>query len=332
MKPEVRVALCGLGRIGLMHLENISGGLRYLRLAGVFDENRAKAESIADENGVEAFASYEDLLDSDQIDAVVLTTPTQSHPAMSVQAATAGKHVFCEKPLALTLSETLSAVEELDACPVVFQIGFHRRFDPDWQEVYARARKGDLGEVVLFRSSMRDMASPPTSFLATSGGPFVDFAIHDLDAARWICGEISEVTAYGAGAQGGDPDTTVIVLRFASGGLGIIDNARNAVYGYEASAEIMGSRATARIGDVHSLSYTWRTPSKVETPLPLDYSDRFFHAYRRELEAFGRAVARREPSPVGTFDASSAMTLAIAAQTSLLESRTVGLDETPTRM
>lgn len=311
----------------MLHLDNLSGGLRDIALTGVFDQDFSKTKKLADKNGITAFASYQDVLDSDQIDAVVITTPTRSHPDMSIQAARAGKHVFCEKPLALTLGETHSAAQELDSLPVVFQIGFHRRFDPDWQEVHCRVRNGELGELVLFRSSSRDMSSPPASFLVSSGGPFVDFAIHDLDAARWMGGEISEITAYGNSTDNADPDTTVIVLRFERGGLGVIDNARNAVYGYEASAEIMGSLATARIGDFNSLNYSWRTPSKVETPLPLDYSQRFFHAYRNELEAFGQAIVQGEPSTAGTLEAVSSMTLATAAQTSLLESRTVRLNE-----
>ena len=131
---------------------------------------------------------FDEILADGTVDAVAIATPTQAHAGLSVRASQAGKHVFCEKPISLDRRTTVEAIETVLAMGVAFQVGFHRRFDPDWAAAVDRMRAGDLGDVYLFRTSLRDMTPPHPEFLAHSGGFFVDVTIHDLDSARWMVG------------------------------------------------------------------------------------------------------------------------------------------------
>jgi myo-inositol 2-dehydrogenase/D-chiro-inositol 1-dehydrogenase len=215
--------------------------------------------------------------------------------------------------------DTLAAVA---AAGVPCQVGFHRRFDPDWAAATERIRAGELGEVYLFRTSLRDMRAPDPAFLASSGGFFVDVSIHDLDTARWMVGEVVEVYATGAAlsdprfAEVGDIDTALGTLRFASGALGVIDNSRSAGYGYECSTEVVGSAATVRIENRPPRHYRWLTPGADTIGIPRDFQERYPEAYPAELEGFARAVLGGRPVAVGGADALAAYDLAVAADRS----------------
>jgi predicted dehydrogenase len=280
--------------------------------------------------------SYESILTDGRVDAVAIATPTGTHAELAVQAARAGKHVFCEKPISLDRQATVRVIDTVRAARRVFQVGFHRRFDPDWAAVAGRIRAGELGEVYLFRTSLRDMTPPRPEFLAGSGGFFVDVTIHDLDTARWMAGEIIEVTAHGAAlsdpgfAEIGDVDTAVVVLRFASGALGVIDDSRAAGYGYECSTEVMGAHATVRIDHPQYRHYEWRTPGWAAHGLARDFEQRYPLAYAAELEHFARCVRDGQPPAVTGHDALAAFDLAQAAARSWRSGRTVRLDPRPT--
>jgi len=213
----------------------------------------------------------------------------------------------------------VATIEQVLKTGVTFQPGFHRRFDPDWVAAVDRMRAGDLGEVYLFRTSLRDMIPPKIEFLAGSGGFFVDVTIHDLDTARWMVGEVVQVSAHGSAlsdpqlAEIGDIDTAVVVLHFASGALGVIDNSRAAGYGYECSTEVMGARATVRIDHPQRHHYEWRTPGWAAHDLVRDFEQRYPRAYTEELEAFARSVADGTPPRVTAHDALAAFDLAQAA-------------------
>ena len=214
----------------------------------MFDLNPDAAREWGERLGVPWTTSYDELLE--RCDAVAVATPTGTHAELVTTAARAGRPVFCEKPISSDRATTLDVLDAVAAAGVPLQVGFHRRFDPDWVSVAQRLP--ELGEITLFRTSLRDMTPPPVEFIAGSGGFFADVTVHDLDVARWLVGEVVEVSAHGAAsdpafAEVGDIDTAVVVLTFASGALGIIDNSRGARYGYECSTELMGTRATARV-------------------------------------------------------------------------------------
>jgi myo-inositol 2-dehydrogenase/D-chiro-inositol 1-dehydrogenase len=331
-RPDVvRLGAIGLGRMGILHAENLAAGARGIELVLVADVSEDAARAAGARLGVEWSADTRAVLDDPAIEGVVIATPTRTHVELVEQAARAGKHVFCEKPVSFDVESTLRAIAAVRAAGVVLQVGFHRRFDPDWADATARIRAGGLGEVRLFRTSLRDKTAPRAEFLAGSGGFYVDVTIHDLDTARWMVGEIDEVTAFGAALTGrgiadlGDVDTALVVIRFENGALGVIDGSREAVYGYECSTEVMGSKATVRIAGHRRHHTEWLTPGTVASDWVNDFSERYPDAYRLELEAFAQTIRdETEPGITGE-DALAAFVLASACERSRREARTVRL-------
>ncbi|MEJ3652245.1 Gfo/Idh/MocA family oxidoreductase [Actinomycetes bacterium KLBMP 9759] len=322
------IGMAGLGRMGRIHAENLARGAT-TRLAAVYDADLALARTIGEELGVPAVTSFAELLDA--APAVAIATPTATHAELTVAAAAAGKHVFCEKPISLDRATAVAAVEAVEKAGVVLQVGFHRRFDPDWVVAAERIHAGELGEVTLFRTTLRDMNPPNPAFLAHSGGFFADVTVHDLDVARWLVGEVVEVTAHGAAsdpafAEIGDIDTAVVVLRFANGALGVIDNSRSARYGYECSTEVMGTLATVRVDGAHRHNYEWRTPGWASRDLLSNFGERHRLAYVAELEAFAHSVRSGEPAKVDGRAALAAFDLATAAERSYRTGLTVTVE------
>lgn len=320
MARRARIGLAGLGRMGRIHAANLAFRCPTAELACVVDADAEVARAVGEQLGVPWVSAYDDVLADDTVDAVAIATPTGSHAELSVRAGRAGKHVFCEKPISLDRQTTVDTIDSLRDAGVTLQVGFHRRFDPDWVAAADRMAAGELGEVYLFRTSLRDMTPPKVEFLAGSGGFFIDVTIHDLDTARWMVGEVVEVSAHGTAlsdpgfAEIGDVDTAVVVLRFASGALGVIDNSRAAGYGYECSTEVMGSKATVRIDNPPLRHSTWLTPGTASTAVVRDFEQRYPWAYAAELEAFAVCVRDDTAPRVSGVDALAAFDLARAAE------------------
>ena len=332
MSERVRIGIAGLGRLGRYHAENLAGRTPLIELVRVMDVVEPAARSTGERLGVRWSTAFDELLADPRVEAVVIATPTPFHAPMVEQAAAAGKHVFCEKPIAFELAPTLRAIEAARSAGVKLQIGFHRRFDPDWAAVKRRIAAGELGEVYLFRTSLRDMQPPSLEYIKSCGGFFVDTTIHDFDIARFLIGEVDELSAFGAAladpgiAALGDVDQAVVVLRFASGALGVIDNSRAAGYGYECSTEVLGSRATARIGYHRRLNVEWLTPGAATRDYTEDFVERFPRAYLLEMEAFARAVRGEQPVEVTGEDGLAAYVLSEAAWRSVRERRPVAIE------
>jgi myo-inositol 2-dehydrogenase/D-chiro-inositol 1-dehydrogenase len=322
--------------MGMLHAENLARGASGVELVRVADASEDAARAAGELFGVPWAASADAVLDDPAVEGVVIATPTASHVELVERAAAAGKHVFCEKPIAFDVDSTRRAIAAVRSAGVTLQVGFHRRFDPDWADATERIRAGELGDVRLFRTSLRDRVAPPAAFIAGSGGFFVDFTIHDLDTARWMVGEIDEVTAFGAAladpaiGELGDVDNALVVLRFAGGALGVIDNSREAGYGYECSTEVMGSKATVRIAGHRRRHSEWLTPGSAAVDWVADFTERYPHAYRRELETFARSIREGTPSAVSGEDALAAFVLAQACERSFREGRGVRLAHEPT--
>lgn len=332
MDELVGVGLVGLGRMGRFHAANFAGRIPRARLVRIVDADKKVAlENSEQLGGVEWSTDYADLLEDPEIEAVVVASPTPLHAEMTEAAARAGKHVFCEKPISLDLKRAYQAIDAVRRAGVKMQAGFHRRFDPDYRAAWEKVSAGDLGEVYLFRTSLRDMRSPGAEFLKGSGGLFADVTLHDFDAARWLVGEIEEVTAIGAALSDpdfagiGDVDNAVITLRFAGGALGVIDNSRVAGYGYECSSEIMGSKGTLRIDNPRRTAVQILTPERSCRDHVSGFVERFAEAYREEMEHFIRAIREDRDPEVRGADAAAAFVLSRAAERSHREGRTVRL-------
>jgi myo-inositol 2-dehydrogenase / D-chiro-inositol 1-dehydrogenase len=326
----VRLGLAGLGRIGRLHADNIRR-IPSAELVRIVDVSESTARGVGEAVGVEWSTAYDDLLADADVDAIILATPTALHVPMIEGAARAGKHIFCEKPISLDLEGSTRAVELARSARIKLQVGFHRRYDPDWRTATERIQSGELGDVYLFRTSLRDMRPPSIEYLRGSGGLFIDATIHDLDAARWMVGEVDEVTAIGAALSGpafaetGDVDNAIVTLRFAGGALGAIDNSRVAGYGYECSTEVVGSKATVRIAHHRRVNNEWLTPGSVSTDWVADFAERYAQAYLLELEDFAAAVSEDRDCAVTGEDALSAFVLAQACERSFRKSRPVRL-------
>ena len=332
MYDTVRFGLVGLGRMGRVHAANLVGRIPGARLVRIVDADEGVArENAARLGGVEWSTSYEDLLQDPELEAIVVASPTPLHAEMAEAAAAAGKHVFCEKPVSLELGPTEQVIEAVRDAGIKMQVGFHRRFDPDYRAAQKKISSGHIGEVYLFRTSLRDMRSPGFDYIKGSGGFFADVTVHDFDAARWLVGEIADVTAVGAALsdpgfeEAGDIDNAIITLRFEGGALGVIDNSRVAGYGYECSSEIIGHRGTLRVGGHRRVAVETLTPGRSCRDYVSNFVERFFDAYREEMEHFARAVRGEvEPGPGGA-DAAAATVLARAAERSYREGTTVRL-------
>ncbi len=332
MEERVRVGLVGLGRMGRFHAANLAGRTPLAELVRIVDASEKLARETAERlGGVEWSTSYADLLDDPEVEAVVVASPTPLHAEMTEAAAEAGKHVLCEKPISLQRERTYEVIDAVRSAGVKMQVGFHRRFDPDYRAAWEKISAGDIGDIYLFRTSLRDMRSPGFDYIKGSGGFFADVTLHDFDAARWLVGEVEEVTAFGAALSDpgfdevGDIDNAVVTLRFASGALGVIDNSRVAGYGYECSSEIMGSEGTLRIDNHRRVAVQTLIPERVCQDYVTDFVERFTDAYRQEMEHFVRAVRSDQDPEVGGADAAAAFVLAQAADRSYREGRTVPL-------
>jgi predicted dehydrogenase len=333
MQPaSIGVGVVGLGEIGRVHAANLVDRVRGARLARVADPSpraRRWAERLT---GVPSSNSYIELLDDPNVDAVVIATPPALHPEMVELAVAAGKPILCEKPLGLEVETAEQALSAANRAGVGLQVGFHRRFDPDFLLAKARIERGELGAIYSFFDSMRDM-QPPQPDPGPDGKQALlhDVACHDLDAARWLVGEIEEITTLGAALssdalrQTGQIDHAVTVLRFANGSLGVIDNTLAGGYGFDCRCEIVGSNATIRIDNPYTSNVEWLTDRATGFERTKTFLDRFERTYPAELEAFVRAVQSGSEVQVSGEDGLAAVVLATAAQLSLERGASVRL-------
>lgn len=246
MVTQLNLGLFGAGRIGRIHADNLTRRIPEAHLSVVVDISREAAKRCAADFGIPSIGEDEArIMEDPSIDAVVICSSTPSHPELIREAAFAGKHIFCEKPLALDLQEIDDALEAVRDYEVKLQVGFNRRFDPSFHQAREAVATGRIGTPHLVRVTSRDPEPPPAEYVKASGGIFLDMTIHDFDISGYLAGdEIAELYATGstlidpAIGQAGDLDTAMVMLRFAGGALGAIDNSRRAVYGYDQRVEV----------------------------------------------------------------------------------------------
>jgi myo-inositol 2-dehydrogenase/D-chiro-inositol 1-dehydrogenase len=330
----IRVAVIGVGRIGSMHADLLAHQAPGLSLGGVSDSTPEVALGVASRLGVPAVPA-EDLLSDASIDVVAICSSTHTHVDLMVAAAAAGKAIFCEKPISLSLSEVDRAGLAVAEAGVPCMIGFNRRFDPAHHAVREAVAAGEIGEPHLLRISSRDPAPPPLAYLAVSGGIFLDMTVHDFDMARFVTGgEVTEVFAQGAVridpaiADIGDLDTAAITLRHDNGCLTLIDNSRQAVYGYDQRVEVFGSKGLAASDNPLSDTSMVRTVSGTHRPpLPYFFLERYTNSYIAEWLAFADALRRGADPPATIADGRAALVIGIAAARSVRDQRPVAVSE-----
>ena len=319
----------GAGRIGAIHAANLAASGR-ARLAHVVDVHEAAAASLAARHGAEASDAVTALRDP-QVGAVIIASSTDTHADLVMAAAKAGKAIFCEKPIDLSLARVDQALAVVQAEGVPMLVGFNRRFDPSFAELHRRIGAGAIGAVEQVIITSRDPGLPPVDYLKVSGGQFRDMTIHDFDMARWMLGEEPiEVFAYGSAlvdpavAEAGDIDSCMVLLRTASGRMAHINNSRRASYGYDQRVEVHGSLGRLIAGNRVATTVELADAQSVSGAKPLHFFlERYADAYRIELAAFIDAVTSGNPMPVGPKDGRQALVLAEAALQSLRDHRPV---------
>ncbi len=319
----------GAGRIGAVHASHLaSSGATRLRY--VVDVNAAAAGALAAKYGAQA-TDTTTALDDPEVDAVLIASSTDTHADLAIAAARAGKAIFCEKPIDLSLKRVDACLAAVRKAKVPMFVGFNRRFDPNFAALHARLRAGEIGAVEQVIISSRDPGLPPLAYLKVSGGQCRDMTIHDFDMARWLLGEEPvEIFAMGsvlvdpAVARVPDTDSLMIVMKTASGKLCHINNSRRATYGYDQRIEVHGARGRLTAGNRIVNTVELANADAVTTEKPVYFFlERYADAYQAELAAFIAALTAKKPMPVGPEDGREAIVLAEAAVKSLKTGRPV---------
>jgi myo-inositol 2-dehydrogenase/D-chiro-inositol 1-dehydrogenase len=330
---EIGVAVLGAGRMGQTHVRNLAA-IPNARVVVVADPDREAAVRGSRLARAGRYSTHptEAIHDRD-VEAVLIVTPTSTHATLIEAALRAGKAVWSEKPIAQDIAETARLVDLWREVDIPVQIGFMRRFDPGYQRAKELIDSGEIGRVEQFRAYSRDTYPPSLEFLLTAGGSFLDMAIHDLDLARFLVGEVEEVHAWASVlfderfTMAGDFDTAVTMLRFRNGALGVVETARHSEWGYDIRTEVAGAAGKLVVDAGQRTPVTHLRRFAYEGDLYESFTDRFEVAYRRELEAFfADLAAGRAPAP-GPDEALETLRLAVAATVSWREGRPVLIDE-----
>ena len=333
----ITFGLIGAGRMGQVFGHHLAFSVPGVKLVTVADLNAAQAAEVAERYGAESSdADYQELLERKDVEAVVIATPTNTHVEVVKAAAAAGKHIFCEKPLALTLAGCDEAIAATNAAGVKFQVWFMRRYDPAYSAAKDKIDAGVIGAPVMFKSIGRDPRRTSLEFArrANSGGLIADMAIHDFDLARWLMNsEVLRVHSEGDCLvfpelkEVGDIDNAVINLKFVNGAVGNVDVSRNAVYGYDIRTEVLGSKGSLQIGQLQQTPLLVMTTEGVTHDTVPYFMERFPEAYAGEIRDFVDCIQKDRMPSVSGHDARAATAIGMAATRSLDEGRPVPLSE-----
>jgi myo-inositol 2-dehydrogenase/D-chiro-inositol 1-dehydrogenase len=336
LEAKAAIGVIGAGRIGKLHTANLAYRVPDANPLMIADIYLDVAKEVAATFGIpEAVEDYHAILADPRIDAVAICSSTDTHAPIIAEAAEAGKHIFCEKPIAHDLAKIDHALEAVERAGVKLQVGFNRRFDANYARVRRAVATKEIGVPHLLHIISRDPSPPPLAYIKVSGGIFLDMTIHDFDMARYLIGsEVREVYTAGgvmvdpAIGEAGDLDTAVITLIFDNGVIGTIDNSRQAVYGYDQRVEVLGSQGAIRTGNNYPNAAVVSSTDSVYRDLPLNFFiERYTESYVIEMAAFVDAVLNDTPPPVTGVDGRIPVVMGLAARKSYDEHRPVRLEE-----
>ena len=341
MKQPIRICMVGAGRVAKVHTRSITRHIPAGEVVAVVDPFEGVRQSLAQEYQIEhAYASLEQALESQPFEAVVITTPTPTHQALAVLAAQQGKHVFLEKPMALNLAECDAVQAAVQQQGVLLQIGFMRRFDPEFSSAAERIQAGEIGQPMMVKSLTHGPGLPPAwaRDLRTSNGMLAEVNSHDWDTVRWLVGAnyqrvYTEVANFkGAANQVDTPnfyDNTLVNIRFESGALGSISGICPCGYGYDARVEIVGEKGIMQIGEMQGQAVVVCTnrDQGLVTPIYRTWPERFAWGYIYEMEHFIQCVQSGSQPRVGADEGRWAVAGVLAATRSFMEERPVYLKE-----
>ncbi len=328
-----RFAVLGAGRIGQVHARAVTS-TPGARLVAVAEPHAAAAEAVATAYNCD-IRTIDEIEASSDIDAVIICTPTDTHADLIERFARAGKAIFCEKPVDLSLSRVRACLDVVGETGATLMVGFNRRFDPDFMAVKAAIDAGRIGKVEMVTITSRDPGAPPYDYITRSGGIFRDMTIHDFDMARWLLGEEVETVMAAASVltdpkigELGDYDSVNVILRTASGRQAIITNSRRASYGYDQRIEVLGDKGAVSAANTHEANIQFAGEGGFTQPPLLNFfMTRYTAAYANEIAAFIAAVNAGATPPTSGEDGLLALALAEAALKSVAEDRAVRVAE-----
>ncbi len=328
MARKIRVGVIGAGRIGKIHTENIKFYIPDAEVKAVSDIDIEGIRVWAENLGIPKIVSdYKEILKDPEIDAVLICSSTDTHSRITIEAAEAGKHIFCEKPIDYDLTRIDAALKAVEKAGVKFQVGFNRRFDHNFKKVRDMIQEGKIGDPHIIKITSRDPAPPPIEYVKVSGGMFLDMTIHDFDMARYLSGsEVEEVYVNGAVlvdeaiGEAGDVDTAVITLKFKNGAIGVIDNSRKAAYGYDQRVEVFGSKGCVTASNDTPTTAVLSTEEGVVSDKPkYFFLERYTESFVTEVKCFIEAIVKDTPTPVEGIDGLKPVLIGLAAKKSLEE-------------
>lgn len=328
---KLGIGVLGVGEMGRRHAENLRRLVPEARLVAVADVAAARAREVADELEIEhSFASLEEMLAHKDIQSVLIATPDKFHAQAVRTAAAAGKHILCEKPLALTVEDAQSALKEVERAKVQLQLGFMRRYDPAYAAAFKRIEAGEIGTPLIFKSVGRDKDEPPMAAYQSgvNGMVFYNNTIHDFDLARWIMrDEVTEVHSYTTVAirpevaKYNDVVASVVNLKFAHGGIGNVESYVQAVYGYDVRTEIVGSKGSIFVGTLQQTPVTFLSAHGGNQILADHFLTRFADAYLLEVRDFVHSILSGAAPKVTGLDGLKALEIAVAAEKSHVQAK-----------
>lgn len=334
MNSKLNIGVIGLGRLGKVYAEHLALRVPNANLLAVADMQKSLAESFASEHNLSRwYGGHEELLNDKEIDAVAVISPTSTHKQVVIDAAKSGKAVFCEKPISLAVADAEKMLEVVSNEGVFLQLGFQRRFDKGYVVAKKKLDDGVIGSPVLLKSTSRDPFRPSLEFADPkhSGGLITDMGIHDFDVARLFMGEVKSVysiggtLAYPEMKEIGDIDNAVINMYFENGALGVVDLSRNAVYGYDIRAELLGTKGTLKVGYLRETPVLVLTKEGVTHDVVPHFMERFGDAYLAQIQNFVDNVKSGKEPQVSGEDGIKALKISLAATESLYENRPVEL-------
>ncbi|OPH56322.1 inositol 2-dehydrogenase [Paenibacillus ferrarius] len=332
----IQIGIIGAGRIGKIHADNLLRlpQVNIVAVSDLFAGPELEAWAAARQIGLVTKDSKE-LIEHPEIDAIFICSSTDTHVPLIQQAAEAGKHIFCEKPISMDITQTEAAIAAVNKAGVKLQIGFNRRFDHNFKRVREVVQEGTIGNPHIIKITSRDPNPPHEDYIKVSGGIFMDMMIHDFDMARFVAGsEVEEVYAQGnvlinpVFAEHGDVDTAIVTLRFENGALGVIDNSRQAVYGYDQRVEVFGSKGSVAVTNDHPNTAVVSTADAIVSEKPLHFFlERYQAAYMEETQIFIDCLLNDKAVPVDGHDGMQAERIALAAKLSSRLGRPVKVSE-----
>ena len=332
MKSKLNIGLVGVGRMGIAYARYLASRVPGATLYAVSDVRADAVESVRVQFGAaKAYTDFNDLINDASVDAIVVMTPTKLHKIVVLAAARAGKPIFCEKPLSLSIEDAKLMQEAVMKSGVFFQLGFMRRFDAGYAAAKKKIDAGAIGKLCVFKSTSKDKERPSVDYLRpeNSGGLFIDMGIHDFDLARWFMGDVASVystggvLAYPEMNGIGDWDNAITNMRFKNGCIGMVNLSRNGIYGYGIHTEIVGTEGTIQIGYDRETPVLLMTKDTITHDTIPGFYERFENAYIAQLQDFVRNLTERRPPPISIDDGIAAQRIALAATQSVQENRIV---------